>query len=269
MDSPTTMGAGTSNTVGKKKGGRPTKKRSQEGVEQEREQDRAVDSGEEPQEEPNQDTQERGRTVKFVKLKMPDFSGKKGKDPQVYVQAFESWAEYRELPKGEWRECFPQTLKGPAQKWYFNYPPDNLETYKQLAKALIKRFKEEQSDEDLLKALGKIKQKKMSVHQFVENIKDLVRQLASPPSNKSLRAWFLNGTSLRNLTGSEITNPTKTFEELVERALKMEKRLIRQQNLVSETERAPAAVVQALVLQNHRILRNLLTVWITRQSTKN
>ena len=77
-------------------------------------------------------------------------------------------------------------------------------------------------DENLLKALGKIKQKKLSVHQFVENIKDLVRQLASPPSNKSLRAWFLNGTSLRNLIGFEITNPTKSFEERVERALKME-----------------------------------------------
>ena len=106
----------------------------------------------------------------------------------MHVQAFESWVEYRELPKEEWRECFPETLKGPAQKWYFNYPPKKLGTYKQLAKALIKCFKDEQSDEDLLKALGKIKQKKSLVHQFVENIKDLVRQLASPPSNKSLRA---------------------------------------------------------------------------------
>ena len=85
--------------------------------------------------------------------------------------------------------------------------------------------------EDLLKALGKIKQKKLSVHQFVENIKDLVRQLASPPSNKSLRAWFLNGTSLRSLTGSKITNPTKSFEELVKRALKTEQRKLQQKRL--------------------------------------
>ena len=102
MDSPTTMGAGTSNTMGKKKGGRPTKRRTQEGVEQEREQDRGVESGEEPQEELNQEKQEGGRTVKSLKLKMPDFNGKKGKDPQVRVQAFESWAGYRELPKEEW-----------------------------------------------------------------------------------------------------------------------------------------------------------------------
>ena len=108
MDSPTTLGAGTSNAVGKKKGGRPTKRRMQEGVEQEREQDRTVDSGEEPQEELNQDTQEGGRPMKFVKLKMPDFSGKKGKDPQVHVQAFESWAEYRELPKGNGGNAFPR-----------------------------------------------------------------------------------------------------------------------------------------------------------------
>ena len=61
-------------------------------------------------------------------------------------------------------------------------------THRQVAKALIKRFKDEQSEEDLLKALGKIKQKKASVYQFVENIKDMVRQLASPPSNKILQA---------------------------------------------------------------------------------
>ena len=114
MDNPTTTGAGTNNAAGKKKGGRPSKRRTQEGAEQEREQDRGVESGEEPQEELNQENQEGGKTVKSLKLKMPDFSGKKGKDPQVHVQAFESWAGYRELPKEEWRECFPQTLKGSA-----------------------------------------------------------------------------------------------------------------------------------------------------------
>ena len=79
------MGAGTSNTVGKKKGGRPTKKRTQEGVEQEREQDRGVELREEPQDELNHENQQGGKTVKSLKLKMPDFNGKKGKDPQMHV----------------------------------------------------------------------------------------------------------------------------------------------------------------------------------------
>ena len=47
-----------------------------------------------------------------------------------------------------------------------------------------------------------------------------LRQL-SPPGHKNLRAGFLNGTSLKNLARSAITNPTKTSEELVQRARKM------------------------------------------------
>ena len=58
----------------------------------------------------------------------------------------------------------------------------------------------------------------------MEEIKDLARQLSSPPGHKSLRAWFLNGTSLKGLAKSEITNPTKTFEELIQRAMKMERK---------------------------------------------
>ena len=57
----------------------------------------------------------------------------------------------------------------------------------------------------------------------MEIVKDMARQLASPPSNKSLRAWFVNQTSLKDLAKLEITNPTKTFEGLVERALKLER----------------------------------------------
>lgn len=71
---------------------------------------------------------------------------------------------FRELPRADWKVCFPQTLRGAAQKWYFNYPPVKLPTYKQLSKALVKRFKDEKSDEELLSQLGKIKQKKASVH---------------------------------------------------------------------------------------------------------
>ena len=37
----------------------------------------------------------------------------------------------------------------------------------------------------------------------------------------------MNGTSLKDLARSKITNPTRTFEELAERALKMEKKKAR------------------------------------------
>ena len=122
-----------------------------------------------------------GEVTRDLKLKMPEYKGKKGSDPQVHVQAFESWAEVRGLPRHDWRVCFPQTLRGTAQKWYFNYPPTSLTTFKQMSKALVERFKEEKSDEELLGQLGRIKQKKTTVRQFVEEIKDLARQLSSPP----------------------------------------------------------------------------------------
>ena len=120
--------------------------------------------------------------------------------------------------------CFPETLRGAAQAWYFNYPPEQLPTYKSISKAFAQRFKDEKSDEELLSQLGRIKQKRTDVRQFVEEIKDLARHLSSPPGHKSLRAWFLNGTSLKGLAKSEATNPTKTFEELIQRAMKMERK---------------------------------------------
>lgn len=166
---------------------------------------------------------------------MPEFKGKKGRDPQVHVKAFENWAVCRDLPKSDWTACFPQTLKGTAQKWYYNYPPEKLPTYKIMAKALVQRFTDKKSDEELLSLLGRIQQKKMSVRQFVEEIKDLARQLSSPPGNKSLRAWFINGTSLKGVAKTETTNPTKTFEELVERAVKMERKGTKRQRTESSS----------------------------------
>lgn len=72
---------------------RPQTGNSQEPVEQ-----MDSDSGDEPVNQPNrqegqeQRPQEQGRNVtKELKLKMPEFKGKKGRDPQVHVQAFESW----------------------------------------------------------------------------------------------------------------------------------------------------------------------------------
>ncbi|MCO5558092.1 hypothetical protein L7F22_011668 [Adiantum nelumboides] len=41
--------------------------------------------------------------AKDLKLKMPEFKGKKGSDPKVHIQAFQSWASLRELPRTEWR----------------------------------------------------------------------------------------------------------------------------------------------------------------------
>ena len=55
-------------------------------------------------------------TTKDLKLKMPEFKGTKGTDPQVHMQAFESWATLQQLPKADGKACFPQTLKGTSQK---------------------------------------------------------------------------------------------------------------------------------------------------------
>ena len=45
-------------------------------------------------------TPDRGQGVaRDLKLKMPEYKGKKGSDPQVHVQAFENWAELRGLPR--------------------------------------------------------------------------------------------------------------------------------------------------------------------------
>ena len=100
----------------------------------------------------------------------------------------------------------------------------------------MQRFKEERTDEELLSQLGKIKQKKSNVTHFVEEIKDLTRQLSSPPRGKSMRAWFLNGTSLKGLNKAEITNPTKGFEELIQRAKKMERKMRKTRESSSSSE---------------------------------
>ncbi|MCO5560876.1 hypothetical protein L7F22_014496 [Adiantum nelumboides] len=182
-----------------------------------------ADNKEAPEEqEPGMNSKK--QAAKDLKLKIPEFKGKKGSDPKVHIHAFESWVSLRELPRTEWRVCFPQTLKGVAQTWYFNYPLEQLVTYKATTKAFIQRFKDERTDEELLSKLGKIKQKKANCRQFVEEIKDFARQLSSPPGNKSLRAWFLNGSSLKGLAKAKITNPTKSFKDLIQRAMKMKRK---------------------------------------------
>ena len=84
--------------------------------------------------------------------------------------------------------------------------------------------------------LGKIKQKKSNVTKFVEEIKDLTRQLSSPSGGKSMRAWFLNGTSLKGLNKAEIMIPTKGFEELIQRAKKMERKMSKKKESSSSLE---------------------------------
>lgn len=84
------------------------------------------------------------------------------------------------------------------------------------------RFIDEKIDEDILCELGKIKQKATSVRKYVEKLKDLTRRLEAQPSNKNLRAWFMNGSSNKRLKSAEITNATTSFEEMVASALKME-----------------------------------------------
>lgn len=99
-----------------------------------------------------------------------------------------------------------------------------------MVKKMIQRFKEEKPKEELLIQLGKIKQTKATITQLVEQMKDLVRQLFSPPREKSMRAWFVNGTSLKDLKEVEKANPTKGFEKLIWRAKIMERKTTKKRN---------------------------------------
>ena len=126
------------------------------------------------------------------------------------------------VDSNEYEDYFPTTLKESAQKWYYHYPPEKLPTYQLIKKAFLLRFRDEKTDEDILCELGKIKQKAKTVRKYVEKLKDLTRQLEAQPSDKNLRAWFLNGSSNKRLKRAEITNATESFDDLVARALKME-----------------------------------------------
>ena len=124
---------------------------------------------------------------------------------------------------------FPTTLLGAAQKWYYKYPPRKLPTYKKIKKAFLTRFRDDKTHEELLCDLGKIKQRKISIRKYMERIKDLTKQLDSEPDDKSMHAWFLNGSNSEKLQDNEIIHPTKTFDELVARALNIEKKTLKDQ----------------------------------------
>ena len=126
------------------------------------------------------------------------------------------------------------TLQESAQKWYYHYPPEKLPTYQLTKKAFLLRFRDEKIDEDILCELGRSKQKDKTIKRYDENFKDLTKQLEVQPSDKNLRAWFLNGSSNKRLKRAEITNATNSFEDLVARALNMDSGQKKQQKRSSE-----------------------------------
>ena len=166
----------------------------------------------------------RGRNdiMNTVKLNLPVFKGRKKADPDVHIQAFEQWAKMKGVDIGEYGDFFSTTLKEAAQKWYFTYPPENLPTYELTKRAFLLMFRDDKTDEDILCELGKMKQRRSTVKRYVEKLKDLTRQLESQPSDKNLRAWFLNGSNNKKLKNAEVTNAKVSFEEMIARALKME-----------------------------------------------
>lgn len=130
----------------------------------------------------------------------------------------------KEIPEEDFGMFFPSTLKEKAQKWYYKYAPKKLTTYEKTRKAFLMRFRDEKTDEEILCDLGKIKQRNNSVRGFVERLKDLTKQLEEEPTDTNMRAWFLNRSNNKKLKNAEVLTPTATFDELVARALKIEKK---------------------------------------------
>ncbi|MCO5587242.1 hypothetical protein L7F22_041189 [Adiantum nelumboides] len=157
-----------------------------------------------------------------LKIACPTFRGKKHDDLDVHIQAFEQYAELKHILEEEWGEYFPHTLKEAARKWYYHYSASKLQAYKKLKKAFILEYLDDRGDEDILCELNMIKQGKLSVRKYVQKIKELTRRLNEPPSEKRMRAWFLNGFNDRKLREQEVLAPTKKLTKLVHRALKLE-----------------------------------------------
>ncbi|MCO5601419.1 hypothetical protein L7F22_055540 [Adiantum nelumboides] len=158
----------------------------------------------------------------YLKIACPIFKGKKHDDPDVHIQAFEQYAELKHILEEEWGEYFPHTLKEAAKKWHDQYLASKLQSYKELKKAFIVKYTDDQGDEDILCELDRIKQGKLSVKKYVEKRKELTRRLNESPSEKRMRAWFLSGFNSKKLREQQVPAPTKKFLELVYRALKLE-----------------------------------------------
>ncbi|MCO5556822.1 hypothetical protein L7F22_010375 [Adiantum nelumboides] len=156
-----------------------------------------------------------------LKIAYPSFKGKRHDDLNVHIQAFEQYAELKHILEEEWGEYFPHTLKEAARKWYYHYPASKLQPYRKLEKAFILEYTNDRGDEDILCELDKIKQSKLSVKKYVQKIKGLTRRLNEPPSEKRMRAWFLNGFNSKKLREQEVPAPSKKFTKLVHKALKL------------------------------------------------
>ncbi|MCO5591664.1 hypothetical protein L7F22_045655 [Adiantum nelumboides] len=152
-----------------------------------------------------------------LKIACPIFKGKKHDDLDMHIRDFEQHAELKHILEEEWGEYFPHTLKEVAKKWYYHYPASKLQSYKKLKKAFILEYTDDRADEDILCELDRIKQGKLSVKKYVQKIKELTRRLKKSPSEKRMRAWFLNGFNSKKLREQEMPAPTKKFTELVHR----------------------------------------------------
>ncbi|MCO5594119.1 hypothetical protein L7F22_048140 [Adiantum nelumboides] len=157
-----------------------------------------------------------------LKIACSIFKGKKHDDPNVHIQAFEQYAELKHILEEEWGEYFPHTMKEAAKKWYYHYPASKVQAYKKLKKAFILEYTDDRGDEEILCELDRIKQGKLSMRKYVQKIKELTRRLNEPPSEKRMRAWFLNGFNNRKLREQEVPALAKKFIELMHRALKLE-----------------------------------------------
>ncbi|MCO5610439.1 hypothetical protein L7F22_064677 [Adiantum nelumboides] len=149
-------------------------------------------------------------------------SGKKHDDLDVHIQAFEQYVDLKHILEEEWGEYFPHTSNEAARKWYYHYFTSKLQSYRKLKTAFILGYTDDQGDEGILCELDRIKQGKLSVKKYVQKIKELTRRLNESPTEKKMRAWFLNGFNSKKLREQEVLAPTKKFTELVHRALKLE-----------------------------------------------
>ncbi|MCO5607088.1 hypothetical protein L7F22_061280 [Adiantum nelumboides] len=136
-----------------------------------------------------------------LKIACPFFKGKKHDDPDVHNQESEQSAELKHILEEEWGEYFPYTLKEAAKKWYYHYPASKLQSYRNLKKAFILEYTNDQGDKDILCKLDRIKQEKLSVKKYVQKIKELTQRLNEPPSEKRIRAWFLSGFNIKKRRG--------------------------------------------------------------------
>ncbi|MCO5593519.1 hypothetical protein L7F22_047533 [Adiantum nelumboides] len=154
-----------------------------------------------------------------LKIACPIFKGKKHDDPDMYIQAFEQYAELKHILEEEWGEYFPHTLKEATKKWFYHYPASKLQAYKEQKNAFILKYIDDRGDEDILCELDRIKQGKLSVKKYVQKIKELTRRLNESSSKKRMRVWFFNGFNSRKLREQEVPTPIKKFTELVHTAL--------------------------------------------------